>query len=110
MILRISYENGLYFISQTHKYETLPELVQHHHDSADGLVATLKFPIPNRKNRMQHHNFDYDRWEINRDEIRMGKMVGSGQYGDVYKAYVTSLGLHVAVKTLREDNQGKLKF
>ena len=54
--------------------------------------------------RLSH--FDYDQWEINREDIRIQQRVGGGQYGDVYKAFVTSLSLNVAVKTLREDNQG----
>ncbi len=45
-----------------------------------------------------------DQWELDRTEIQIKERLGSGQYGDVYRAVWTRFpgGVTVAVKTLRE--------
>ena len=45
-----------------------------------------------------------DQWELDRSEIQIKEKLGSGQYGDVYRAIWTRFqgGVTVAVKTLRE--------
>ena len=44
-----------------------------------------------------------DQWEVDRATIRMGRKLGSGQYGDVYEAVWTTCMQRVAVKTLKEE-------
>ena len=41
----------MFYISPNCKYNNLFDLIEHHRNSADGLVAQLKFPIPKKQNR-----------------------------------------------------------
>ena len=59
-VLRISREDGLFYISGAHKYSNLADLIEHHRDNSDGLISMLKFPIPNQKNRARHNTY-FDR-------------------------------------------------
>ena len=52
----------MFYISPNCKYNNLFDLIEHHRNSADGLVAQLKFPIPKKQNRnwICHYVIDYD--------------------------------------------------
>ncbi len=47
----------------------------------------------------------YDDWEINYDELEIGEALGTGGYGEVYKA--TWKGTEVAVKVMASEKTTK---
>jgi len=51
---------------------------------------------------------DEETWEMKRSEIKLGKMLGAGNYGEVYKASWRKTD--VAVKTVKEDSMGIDEF
>ncbi len=49
------------------------------------------------------HISKYDKWELRRDEINMGKKIGKGAFGDVFVATLVRDNRKVAVKTCRSS-------
>lgn len=45
----------------------------------------------------------FDKWELQRDEIKMGKKIGKGAFGDVFEANLVRDNKKVAVKTCRSS-------
>nr|CDS31125.1 tyrosine protein kinase Abl [Hymenolepis microstoma] len=106
---------GWYFITETHRFPTVVQLIHHHSQAADGLICPLLYPAARRE---QHSllrggtansieggggNVGLDDWEIDRSEIMMRNKLGWGQYGDVYEALWRRYNSIVAVKTLKQD-------
>ena len=50
-----------------------------------------------------------EKWELVREKITLGKMLGAGNYGEVYKAtFASPQGkMVVAVKTVKEESMGQ---
>ncbi len=46
----------------------------------------------------------YDKWELQRDEIKIGKKIGKGAFGDVFEATYLRDGRKVAMKTCRSSD------
>ena len=46
----------------------------------------------------------YDKWELQKDEMKMGKKIGKGAFGDVFEAIYLRDGRKVAVKTCRSSD------
>lgn len=91
-----------FYVTEDHRFPSIPDLVQHHSKAQDGLIFQLLYPAP-KPGQMTFPNFNIeDCWEIDRTEITMQSKLGSGQYGDVYEAvWKRYNGVTVAVKTIR---------
>lgn len=94
-----------YYVTPDSKFENLADLVIHHSKNPDGLTTVLHYPAPNpRKPPIYSISHEVDKWELDRADIEMGQKLGSGQYGEVYKAAVKKRNTPVAVKTFRVSN------
>jgi abelson tyrosine-protein kinase 1 len=108
---RIMREGNMVYITKENKFLTLMDLVKHHSKHADGLVAQLKYAHP-KKDRPTVYGMSHDaadKWELDRNDIQLGRKLGAGQYGDVYMG-TWKKSMSVAVKTLREDNAEVKEF
>ncbi|KAF5404030.1 Tyrosine-protein kinase [Paragonimus heterotremus] len=96
-----------YYVTQSTKFFSVSDLVQHHEKHSDGLACALLYPAAKRdKNTTTAavgFGLEVDVWEIDRTEIIMKHKLGSGQYGVVYEALWKPYNLLVAVKTLKEN-------
>ncbi len=100
--IHLDQQTSNYFVTPESKFDNLPELVVHHSKNPDGLTTVLHYPAPNpRKPPIYSMSHEVDEWEVNRADIDMGQKLGSGQYGEVYKAVIKKRGISVAVKTFR---------
>ncbi|CDS37968.1 tyrosine protein kinase Abl [Echinococcus multilocularis] len=121
---RISRDScGWYFITETHRFPTVVQLIHHHSQAADGLICPLLYPAARREQPSVMRGaatnsgavegcadskggggyVGFDDWEIDRSEIMMRNKLGWGQYGDVYEALWKRYNSIVAVKTLKQD-------
>nr|VZI43954.1 unnamed protein product [Spirometra erinaceieuropaei] len=100
-----------FFITETHRFPTVVQLIMHHAQAADGLVCPLLYPAPKKERQsaaaataaVTSVQSSFDDWEIDRNEIMTRHKLGSGQYGDVYEAVWRRYNSVVAVKTLKQD-------
>eukprot|EP00043_Microstomoeca_roanoka_P016410 m.167416 g.167416 ORF g.167416 m.167416 type:complete len:710 (+) comp16453_c0_seq4:310-2439(+) len=91
------------FVAQDKPFPTLSDLVKYHQKSSDGLVFALRHPVKKKQAIVFGVTKEAeDQWEIDRSTIKMGRKLGSGQYGEVYEAVWTKCQQRVAVKTLKE--------
>ncbi|KAM9355322.1 tyrosine-protein kinase FRK-like [Pholidichthys leucotaenia] len=103
-------DSGNYFVSRARPFQTVKELVEHYSKQADGLCVRLgepckKIEVP------QTYGLSYDtvdQWEIDRKSIKLGKKLGTGQFGEVYEG--TWNNTTVAVKTLKPGTMDPKDF
>lgn len=99
---RVSKSAAGVFVAQDKVFPSLSDLITYHGQHSDGLVHCLKHAVKRQQGEVLSKVAD-DQWEVDRATIRMGRKLGSGQYGDVYEAVWTTCMQRVAVKTLKEE-------
>lgn len=105
-------DQGMYYVMDDVQFNNLVELVDSHMSNPDGLIVALKHPVP-RRGGVVYGLADTDEWEIDRTEILMAGRLGSGQYGEVYKAkWKRAEGneIDIAVKTFKEETTDAHEF
>ncbi|KJE96371.1 TKL protein kinase, variant 1 [Capsaspora owczarzaki ATCC 30864] len=105
---RVTREGDTVYVTPEHVFNNMQDLVKHHSKNADGLVAPLKHPVL-KKDKPTVYGLKHgggDKWEIDKAEIKLGRKLGAGQYGDVYEGRWKE-SAHVAVKTLKETMEVK---
>eukprot|EP00035_Acanthoeca_spectabilis_P021746 m.439974 g.439974 ORF g.439974 m.439974 type:complete len:604 (+) comp18449_c0_seq1:201-2012(+) len=105
--------DGSCFIRAKQIFTSIPELIEHHKGRTSGLPVLLTYCIPKAGKRAVVISKKLEEaWELNRKDVKMGKMLGAGNYGEVYKAQYTNGKdkFTVAVKTLKEDSMGIEEF
>ncbi|XP_048842338.1 tyrosine-protein kinase SRK2 [Brienomyrus brachyistius] len=92
--------DGEYYISKSHTFRTLKDLVRHYSIDAGGLCVRLTVPCK-KLQAPQTHGLSYntvDKWEIDRKLIKLIRKLGNGQYGEVHEGLWNNT-TPVAVKT-----------
>ncbi|KAL7872645.1 hypothetical protein SRHO_G00076280 [Serrasalmus rhombeus] len=100
-----------YFVSRSHSFQTLKELVQHYSQQEDGLCVRLRQACK-KAEAPQTYGLSYntvDQWEIPRSSIQLLQKLGAGQFGEVY-AGVWNHTTSVAVKTLKPGSMDAEDF
>ncbi len=98
-----------FFINHKKMFNSLPELVNHHSKLSDGLRTSMQYPLPHQLGPSPTHEVTVvDEWELQRSGISLGEKVGSGEYGNVYKATLKNSGEIVAVKIFMVGDMLKL--
>ncbi|KAF6772885.1 hypothetical protein AHF37_08306 [Paragonimus kellicotti] len=73
-------ENGMYYVTQSTKFFSVSDLIQHHEKHSDGLACALLYPAAKRdKNTTTAAaglGIEVDVWEIDRTEIIMKHKLG----------------------------------
>lgn len=104
-------ENGQYYVSRTKAFDTLKELVEWYSLQADGLCVRLGEPCK-KTEAPTTFGLSYntvDTWEIPRTSIKLGRKLGSGQFGEVYEGLWNDTTA-VAVKTLKPGSMDPEDF
>ena len=103
-------DNGGYYITTRAPFASLPELVGHYSEDADGLCCKLVYPCRAEKPVTSGLSYNTkDAWEISRESLRLTKRLGAGQFGEVW-AGVWNGTTHVAVKTLKTGTMSPQAF
>ncbi|XP_071953229.1 tyrosine-protein kinase CSK-like isoform X2 [Antedon mediterranea] len=94
----VIYKDRKLTIDEEGFFDDLAKLVEHYEDDADGLVSNLITPVPKKG-----YAFKEKGWAINRNEIIVGKVLGSGQFGEVKEGEYKSK--KVALKAMNESQR-----
>ncbi|VDM01736.1 unnamed protein product [Schistocephalus solidus] len=93
-----------FYISETSRFPTVTELIQHLEKTTDGLACPLIYAVSKTDRQGGSNNSldaAIDEWESKRTDIVMKHKLGSGQYGVVYEALFKPHNITVAVKTVK---------
>lgn len=90
-------DNGGFYITAKISFNSLKELVQHHSRDADGLCTKLMKPC---QSRAPQKPWWQDEWEIPRESLKQERMLGAGQFGEVWRG-VYNNDRKVAIKKLK---------
>lgn len=103
-------DNKGYYIAARRVLDSLPELINHYSEGADGLCRMLTKPCPKPKPVMDDLSRETkDAWEISRDTLEFTKKLGAGQFGEVWKG-TWNKTTEVAIKTLKEGSMTPAAF
>lgn len=98
-------DDGGYFVTSKQKFSTLPDLVSHYSEEANGLCHQLTKPCPKTKPSYWPNKKD----EIDRKDLEMKRKLGGGNFGDVYFGVYRG-SVEVAVKTLKPGTMSPQAF
>lgn len=102
-------DEGGYYIARRVTFQSLPEMVSHYQQGADGLCTKLGQPAKKAEAAPETAGLAKDQWEIPRDSIQLSKKLGAGQFGDVWRGTWNGT-TPVAVKTLKPGTMGAEEF
>ena len=95
-------DSGGCFISTRNRFDSLDELVAFYSRAANGLCRTLTKPCAKVTSFVGFK----DVWEEDRVNIKLGPLIGAGNFGEVYKGLWRDRFV-VAIKTLKFNDQEK---
>ncbi|KAI4881025.1 hypothetical protein NFI96_021795 [Prochilodus magdalenae] len=99
-------DDGGFYISPRVTFKKMDELIKYYQKQADGLCRRLSKACVKPKADIQ---WDEDAWEVSKDNIRMVKRLGAGQFGEVWLAMYNNT-TKVAVKTLKPGSMSVEAF
>ncbi|XP_038057565.1 tyrosine-protein kinase SRK2-like isoform X2 [Patiria miniata] len=99
--------DGQFFIAEQKKFPTLQDVVEYYRGDNSGLCCRITDACP--KESPTTMTLGRDIWEIERSSMVMMSKLGSGQFGDVWKA-IWNGKTPVAVKTLKEGTMSPEAF
>lgn len=108
---RVIYKDNKLTIDEEEFFENLSQLVEHYQKDADGLCTKLKESVPKKGSlefSVDSHAFEVAGWVIKMQDLKLGEVLGKGEFGDVL------LGTHrnkkVAVKVLKDSCKAAQNF
>lgn len=87
-------------------FSSLEEMIKHYEQDCDGLCTKLTKPKIKSADQ-EISKAQLSKWEIVRDKIRQGALIGSGQFGDVFEGEYE--GKKIAIKTLKDKDDAAVK-
>ncbi|XP_019852391.1 PREDICTED: uncharacterized protein LOC100637712 [Amphimedon queenslandica] len=103
---RINSENNKHYINPDDQFDSLNDLVHHYMMKADGLICSLKVPIPKQANTPIAMNKE---WQINKLHIKFIKCSYVGWFGETWEGKWKGKG-PVIIKTNIATNIAQEKF
>uniref|UniRef100_A0A4W4EDX6 Tyrosine-protein kinase n=1 Tax=Electrophorus electricus TaxID=8005 RepID=A0A4W4EDX6_ELEEL len=89
---------GKYFLAEKHLFSSIPSMIDYHQHNGAGLLTRLRHPA--NESAMSPPAAQGE-WELRRDDVRLGKELGSGQFG-VVQLGVWKEQQQVAIKMMKE--------
>ncbi|KAI4875048.1 hypothetical protein NFI96_014254 [Prochilodus magdalenae] len=89
---------GKFFLAENHCFDSIPQMIEYHQHNSAGMLTRLRHPATGPDIT---HLAEHGRWELSRDDVKLVKELGSGQFG------VVQLGVwkgqhEVAIKMVKE--------
>lgn len=114
VVLSVAWAGHKHFIVQTtaeglYRFEgpafpTVQELIAHQQECG--------LPVTTKSGAILKRSVPRETWELNNDDVELVEKIGSGNFGDVYRARLRHTGVLAAVKTCRHTlpDEQKKKF
>ncbi|XP_076029725.1 tyrosine-protein kinase Btk29A isoform X12 [Oratosquilla oratoria] len=104
----IKREGDLYYLSQSIKCRTIPDLIFKHKYNPGGLCTRLRSPPTHGRQPPTTAGISHDKWEIDPNELNLLEELGSGQFGVVRHGKLKCMD--VAVKMMKEGTMSEEAF
>ncbi|XP_052281781.1 tyrosine-protein kinase Tec-like isoform X2 [Dreissena polymorpha] len=101
-------EEEKYYLAEKHSFVTIPDLIYYHKHNAGGIATRLRNPPVKNKDKPVTAGFGHSKWEINRSELELFEVLGSGCFGTVQKGKWN--GRVVAAKMMKERAMSEDSF
>ncbi|XP_024911500.1 tyrosine-protein kinase Fes/Fps isoform X1 [Cynoglossus semilaevis] len=76
-------------------FHSVPLLISH--------LLSSQQPVTKRTDATLRKAVVKDKWVLEHDDIILGQLIGQGNFGEVYRGYLRSENIHVAVKSCKEN-------
>ncbi|XP_048384494.1 tyrosine-protein kinase SRK2-like [Stegostoma tigrinum] len=103
-------ENGRYYVTEDADFGSIHELIEHYKHYTIQCTTRLNRPSKRKKPSLRHLSYNtVDKWERPKEEFTLVKCIGSGNYGEVWKA-IWNDNVPVAIKMLKEEVKDSSNF
>lgn len=91
------------------QFDTIQLMIENYRKKADGIPCQLKNTIPKAHAKAMIISKETEKkWELKREDVTLGKMLGAGNFGEVWLG--TYGRVQVAIKTIKEDSMEAIEF
>ncbi|XP_078448712.1 tyrosine-protein kinase CSK isoform X3 [Lampetra planeri] len=105
----VACHHGQFSVDPGVDFESLPKLIDYYWTDANGLCTRLTYPrLTSTALAMKEQEFLNCGRVINMNELKLGEVIGSGEFGDVYLGQYN--GTAVAVKSLHMESSTLQEF
>ncbi|XP_028411358.1 tyrosine-protein kinase CSK-like [Dendronephthya gigantea] len=108
---RVMYQDDKLTVDEDSSFTNLTQLVNHYLEGADGLICRLNRPLKKEGTQavsVDAESFKNSGWHIRRKDIDLMKVVGHGEFGDVWEGRFRQK--RVAVKSMKEEGRAAQTF